>query len=432
VNSDGYADIVVGTQEDVGAWDAGSAYVFSGVNGSVLYALHSPNPEDYGWFGMSLACAGDISGDGVPDIIVSAPYEDGGARGNAGRVYIFSGEEGRLLNTLVSPNAETNGHFGYETVSAGDLNNDGYPEVIVGAEAEDGGAVDAGRAYVFSGNDGTLLYTLESPNPSYNGAFGVSVAVAGDVNGDGFADLIVGAGKEDGSETRAGRAYVFSGNGGGLHYTLESPNPERGGAFGGFVSGAGDVDADGYADVIVAASEEDGGAAESGRAYVFGGYRGDLLCTLESPYAERGGVFSRRAVSGVGDVDNDGYDDVIVGALEGVDPEDCGRAYVFTSAAILRGDRADGSMRLHWAGRTEAKEYWIYGAGNTTSFEPGISPPYEHRLAALPSGTTTWSTPASIEEPSENWTYMIVMVDASNSEIARSNRVRVGDFGGEE
>jgi hypothetical protein len=270
---------------------------------------------------------------------------------------------------------------------------------------------------------------MESPNPGNFGFFGCSVAVAGDVNSDGFADLAVGASQEDGDETRSGRVYVFNGNGGGLLYMLESANPERGGEFGGFVSGAGDVDADGYADVIVEANHEDGGAIESGRVYVFGGQGGELLATLESPNPERGGSFGRRAVSGVGDVDNDGYDDVIVGAIEGNDPEGCGRAYVFTSAAILWGDLVDGSLRFHWADNTVAKEYWVYGAGNNASFQPGISPPYEHRLAALPSGTTTWSTPASIEEPSENWTYLIVIVDSNSSEIARSNRVRVGDLG---
>jgi hypothetical protein len=427
VNSDGYADIVVGTDEDVGAYDAGSAYVFSGEDGGVLYALQSPNPEEYGYFGHSVSGVGDVNGDNVPDVIVSAPAEDGGARGG-GRVYLFSGDEGHLVKTFASPNAETGGHFGW-MVAAGDINNDGYPDIVVGAETEDGGDTDAGRVYVFSGNDGELLYTMESPNPGNFGFFGCSVAVAGDVNSDGFADLAVGARSEDGDETRSGRVYVFSGNDGALLYTLESPSPRHGGEFGGFVSGAGDVDADGYADVIVEANHEDGGAIESGRVYVFGGQSGELLATLESPNPERGGCFGRWAVSGVGDVDNDGYDDVIVGAIEGNDPEGCGRAYVFTSAAVLWGDRAAGSMRLHWAGNTDAKEYWVYGAGNDAFFEPGMVPPYEHRLAALPYGTTTWSSPTGTEDPLENWTYMIVMVDSDNSEIARSNRVRVGDLG---
>jgi hypothetical protein len=427
VNGDGHADIIVGTEEDGGAWDAGTAYVFSGKDGGLLHALHSPNPQIHGWFGQSVSGVGDVDGDSMPDVMVSAPYENGGGKG-PGRVHLFSGDEGLLLTTLVSPNAEANGRFSAST-GAGDVNNDGYPDVVVGAIFEDGGAVDAGRAYVFSGNDGGLLYTLESPNPEYGGGFGGSVAAAGDVNSDGFPDLAVGAGREDGGAVDAGRAYVFSGNGGTLLYTLESPNPEYSGSFGTFLSGAGDVDADGYEDIIVAASNEDGGALEAGRAYVFGGYGGDPLCTLESPNPERGGSFGRSAVSGVGDVDNDGYDDVIVGAPHEGDTKNCGRAYIFTSAMSLWGDLVDGSLRFHWAGNTEAKEYWVYGATSSTSFEPGISPPYEHRLAALPHGTTTWSSPTGMGDPLENWTYMIVMVDSNASEIARSNRVRSGDFG---
>ena len=426
VNSDGYADIVVGTEEDEGAWDAGSAYVFSGKDGGVLYALQSPNPREQGLFGCSISGIGDSNGDGIPDVMVSAVNEDGGARG-AGRVYIFSGDDGQLLNTLISPNAETGGHFGW-IVAAGDINNDGYAEIVVGARAEDGGAEDAGRTYVFGGNDGVLLYTLESPNPGYHGDFGGSGAVAGDVNGDGFLDLAVGAWDEDGGEPRSGRAYVFSGKDGTHLYTLESPSPERGGAFGNFLSGAGDVDADGYADVIVEANHEFGGATESGRVYVFGGNGGELLCTLESPYPERGGAFGRGSVLGVGDVDNDGYDDVVVGALEGDDPEGCGRVYIFTSAAILWSDQAEESLRFHWASNTEAKEYWVYGARNDTSFAPGLSPPYEHRLSSFPYGTTTWSSPTGTEDPSENWTYMIVMVDSNASEVARSNRIGGMDF----
>jgi len=325
--------------------DAGRAYIFSGADGSLLFTLVSPNEEAGGEFGISVSGAGDVNADGKADVIVGARLEDPGASpANAGRAYIFSGADGSLLFTLVSPNEKASGQFGVRVAGAGDVNGDGKADVIVGAQTENPGLSPsgAGRAYIFSGADGSVLFTLASPNEEISGSFGFWVSGAGDVNHDSKDDVIVSAIREDAGAIDAGRAYIFSGADGSVLFTLVSPNAEAGGQFGFTVSGAGDANMDGTPDVIVGARFEDPGASpnDAGRAYIFSGADGSLLFTLASPNQETGGVFGS-AVSGVGDVNGDGESDVIVGASfedPGASPINSGRAYIFSGAdgSVLR------------------------------------------------------------------------------------------------
>ncbi|MEL6615521.1 MAG: integrin alpha, partial [Bacteroidota bacterium] len=262
-----------------------------------LYELASPNEESSGTFGQAVSGVGDVDGDGRGDFVVGSLDDPGASPSSAGRAYVFSGATGALLHTLVSPNEESNGLFGSSVSGAGDVDSDGRDDIIVGAEFEDPGASPsaAGRAYVFSGATGALLFTLMSPNEEQSGLFGSSVSGAGDVDGDGRADIAVGARFEDpgASPGAAGRVYVFSSATGGVLYTLVSPNEETSGAFGGSVSRSEDVDGDGREDIVVGARSEDPGASPSGagRAYVFSGATGALLFTLASPNEELNGNF---------------------------------------------------------------------------------------------------------------------------------------------
>jgi hypothetical protein len=431
VNGDGHADVVVGADdEDGGAVGAGRAYVFSGQTGGPIRVLVSPDAQFIGHFGISVSGAGEVDGDGYADIVVGAHYEDGGDT-QAGRAYIFSGQTGGLHYPLESPYPEAYGHFGIAVSGAGDVNNDGHADVVVGACYEDGGASGAGRAYVFSGETGDTLYTLLSPNPELNGYFGISVSGAGDVNGDGFADVVVGTYHEDGGATDAGRAYVFSGQTGNVLYTLQSPSPESPGQFGLSVSGTGDVDGDGYADVVVGACWEDGGATEAGRTHVFSGRTGYHLATLVSPNPEYDGFFGY-SVSGAGDVNNDGQADVIVGAYnEDAEVTDDGRAYVFSvpPLMILSGSLIGGQFVLQWNPCAGAASYWVYGADNEAYFEPGLTSPYSYRQAVVAPPTTTWASANGVVVPDHNWTYLVVAVDAGQQEVTRSNPVGEFDFG---
>ncbi len=147
----------------------------------------------------------------------------------------------------------------------------GYSDVIVGALKYDNGQTDEGRAYVYLGKAGGLntspTWIVEGDQTGAQ--FGISVASAGDVNGDGYSDVIVGAPNYDNGQTDEGRAYVYLGKAGGLDtspaWTAEGN--QAGAAFGCSVTGAGDVNGDGFGDVIVGALYYDNGQTDEGRVY---------------------------------------------------------------------------------------------------------------------------------------------------------------------
>ena len=349
VNADGVPDVIVGASgEDPGSSPlrAGRAYIISGATGNVLDTLVSPNEIHLGQFGHSVAgIGGDVNADGVPDVIVGAFSESpGGSPIAAGRAYIISGATGNVLDTLVSPNEENNGSFGWSVAgTGGDVNADGVPDVIVGAIREDPGSSpsDAGRAYIISGATGNVLHTLQSPNERFRGVFGRSVAgTGGDVNADGVSDVIVGAHQESpgSSPSDAGRAYIISGATGNVLHTLQSPNEEFRGGFGWSVTGiGGDVNADGTPDVVVGAIYEGPGNSPfgAGRAYIISGATGNVLDTLVSPNEEGRGSFGFSVAGIGGDVNADAVPDVIVGARgedPGSSPLNAGRAYIINGA----------------------------------------------------------------------------------------------------
>jgi hypothetical protein len=328
VNQDGFHDVIVGASgEDPGDSPngAGRAYVFSGRDGSLLLELVSPNEAGVGEFGTDVSDLGDVNQDGIPDLLVGAEGESVG-----GRAYVLSGQDGSMLFAVVSPNAESSGQFGKSVAGADDVNLDGFADWIVGAEFEDPGnsPFNAGRAYVFSGRDGGLLHELVSPHEESSGGFGNSVDGAGDVNQDGAADLVVGARSEDGGQQDSGRAYVFSGVDGSVLLELVSPGPQELGRFGQSVAGADDVNQDGRPDVIVGTGEDDNDGRETGRVYVLSGHDGSLLLDLLSPNPNQLDVVAfGQSVAGAGDVDQDGWPDVLVASpseFEG------GRTYVFS------------------------------------------------------------------------------------------------------
>ncbi len=329
-DGDGWGDFVVGAPwEDVsGDFEAGRVYLFSGATGTLLHTLESPNAENRGFFGYSVAGVDDVDGDGRGDLLVGAYSEDAGTGVFSGRAYVFSGATGTLLYTLVSPNAESGGFFGLAVSGVPDVNGDGRGDLLVGAYKEDLGLfLQNGRAYLYSGATGDLLHILVSPNAAESSDFGTAVSGVADADGDGRGDLLVGAYNEntDGQPgySRQGRAYLYSGATGLLLHTLESPNPRRGGEFGWSVSGVLDADGDGRGDLLVGT-----GAAEQ-RVYLFSGATGALLHELVSP-DEEGRFYG--GVAGLPDVDGDGRGDLGVGAQDEYNHGvlNAGRAYVFS------------------------------------------------------------------------------------------------------
>ncbi|MCH9032072.1 MAG: FG-GAP repeat protein [candidate division Zixibacteria bacterium] len=345
VDNDGHADLIVGaSRNDGSANNAGRAYVFSGRTGELLYVFSGEGSSD--GFGVSVGGAGDVNDDNFDDIIIGA-YQNDGNGGNSGRAYVFSGADG---DTLYVYTGQGGGDvFGVSVDGVGDVNKDGYADFIIGAYLNDANGGNAGGAYVFSGFNGDTLYEFLGEQGGAH--FGISVAGAGDVNNDTYPDFIVGASKDDSGGTNSGKAFIFSGLDGSTLYVFGASGSvassnliqisnysiylNSGGAggdiFGVSVSGAGDVNADDYADIVVGASGNDISGPNAGIALVFSGLDGQELYRLTG---ESSGDAFGSAVSG-GDVNNDGAADLIVGAFENDGAGDnAGRVYVITPNQI--------------------------------------------------------------------------------------------------
>ena len=252
-------------------------------------------------FGSSVSGAGDVDGDGFADVIVGAVLDDNNGE-SSGSARVFSGVDGSVVYNLNGDSA--NDFFGNSVSGAGDVNGDGFDDLIVGAPGiffNDG--ANRGGARVLSGSDGSALFSFFGD--SANDFFGISVSGAGDVNGDGIADLVVGAAGDD----RSGSTRVLSGSDGSVLLAFDGNSISD--SFGEAVSGAGDVNGDGFDDLIVGGLDNDPNSPVSGTVRVISGSDGGTLYTFDGDSV---GDFFGDSVSGAGDVNNDGFDDLIVGA----------------------------------------------------------------------------------------------------------------------
>ncbi|MGX2042098.1 VCBS repeat-containing protein [Methylocaldum sp. MU1018] len=272
VNGDGIPDLLKSAylQDVGGSPHQGQAFVFSGADGSLLYTLDDPVPQAGAGFGVTVAGPGDVDGDGRPDILVGAPNQDSNGNTLQGQVFVFSGADGNLLHILNAPTPQANALFGESVAGAGDVDGDGRPDILVGAPGQDVDHIYQGRAFVFSGADGSLLLTLDDPTPQRSADFGWAVAGAGDVDGDGRPDILVGAADQTvGGNDSQGQAFVFSGADGSLLYTLDDPVPQAGAGFGVTVAGPGDVDGDGRPDTLVGAPRQTVDGMMTGQTVLF-------------------------------------------------------------------------------------------------------------------------------------------------------------------
>jgi hypothetical protein len=377
VNGDGYSDVIVGAPgfDAGGEPDEGRAFLYLGsASGlSLAPAWTAEGNQANAWFGWSVASAGDVNGDGYTDVVVGAPQFDAGEN-DEGRAFLYLGSASGLGPTPVwtAEANQANARFGATVASAGDVNGDGHSDVLVGANYFDDGEANEGRVFLYAGSasglGSTTLWTAEGNQ--VQAEFGMAVASAGDVNGDGFSDVVVGASYFDNGQTDEGCVFLYLGSASGPTptpaWTAESN--QAGALFGGTAASAGDVNGDGFSDLVVAAEEFDNGEANEGRAFLYLGSASSLpltpAWTVESNQA--GAQFGYGAAS-AGDVNGDGFSDVLVGAPFSTPSVTGGRASLFLGTATGLNPQpawnAESNLASSWFGVSAASAGDVNGDG---------------------------------------------------------------------
>jgi len=339
MNGDGLDDFAVGAylDESGGYHESGAVYLWYGGELPQDELLDEGAAElicypDQDRTGRSVAAAGDVDRDGLSDLLVSAltpAHGDHGAEVAAAFLWL-----GPVYNqqsvidadaVLLAGENEYEGLEGFHPVGAGDLNGDGYADILVGWSAAGGDDAYKGAAYVVQGPvSGTRqlrdVQDLWRGERGYDFG-GASAAGVGDVDRDGYDDLLVGAYGEDSAGTSAGAAYLLLGPATGDHSLGEAAarltGEQAGDMAGSAVSGAGDVNDDGHADLLVGAPAEGSNGACAGAAYVVLGPVSGSRDLAEADLRLRGAALGDQlgsSLAAVGDMDGDGHDDLLVGA----------------------------------------------------------------------------------------------------------------------
>ena len=303
MNGDGRADFVYSAPfADTNGLDKnGFVEVRSGLDGSVIHRFDGDRAGDE--YGYVVSGAGDVNADGTPDLVIGVLV---GASRFRGRAEVRSGLDGSVL--YMFQGVQSYDFFGLAADGVGDVNGDGYDDVAIGAPGRDNTGSATGELKVFSGRDGSVLWSADGV--ANNDQLGWFVSNTGDVDGDGYDDVVCGAPWADQvGKVDCGRAVVYSGLDGSTLYTFLGE--AAGDLCGWSARDAGDVDADGHADILVGMPRNDTGFADAGKAIVYSGATGLALATFTGANAGAQMGFS---VASAGDVDGDGYPDVVLGA----------------------------------------------------------------------------------------------------------------------
>jgi hypothetical protein len=430
VNGDGFDDLIVGAPFHPSGSGAGAAYVVFGaaggfgssialgtIDGNNGFQLDGKTVDDE--FGRAVSSAGDVNGDGFDDVIVGARYADPNGD-KSGAAYVVFGKAGGFdpslqVNDLDGDDGflikgeEAMGYAGISVSSAGDINADGIDDLIVGGHGTDANGINAGASYVVFGKNTGFAKTLLVADLDGNNGFkiagaagydlsGHSVSAAGDVNGDGIDDIIIGADLADFDDPSSGTSYVVFGSESGFGasliltaldgtngFRIDGENVLDGSGIS--VSDAGDVNADGFADIIIGAPGADPHGESSGAAYVLFGSGAGFAASINlldldgnDGFQLSGVALGDRAgisVAAAGDVNGDGFDDVIVGADRATtNGTKAGAAYVVFGAADgfpatieisdlngLDGFRIDGASAYDYAGISVSSAGDVNGDG---------------------------------------------------------------------
>lgn len=333
VNTDGVDDMVTSAPtNDEGGNNAGKIYVYSGLDGKLLWtALGIEN----GQLGMGVEYGGDINKDGIPDVVAGSPFVN--------KAFAYSGKDGSIIHTF---EGDSTGGFGLHLSGVDDINGDGYGDVLIGEPYQvfnspiNGDSIPhPGKVHLYSGKNGEELKVWEGEEN--DDAFGT--AVAGRVI-DGNTYLMVGA--PNAGLGNRGLTYIYKGIQEEASFILEADS--TGARFGGmFLSVVGDVNADGISDLYASDFSNNADGPGRGKAYIYSGKNGENLHTWTG---ETDGEGFGIGVSDCGDVNKDGYADVAVGSWQ------------FSEAAPSGGkvrlhSGRDGSLIRSWTCKTMGETF---------------------------------------------------------------------------
>ncbi len=421
INGDGMDDLLVGAPyADTAAAYAGATYLvfgtdqglpnplpLSSINGTNGIVINGESVFDFA--GASVSAAGDINGDSIDDLLIGAPSASP-VVGYSGATYVVFGSDQGLPSPLSLSDLDGDNGFlivgvnsydesGASVSGAGDINGDGIADLIIGAPY-----AGAGAAYVVFGSDQGLPHPLSLSGLDGNNGFridgvntgdslGISVSSAGDVNGDGLDDLIVGAILAGTTGDYAGASYVVFGNDQGFTSPLDVDDLDGSGGFaiiglnhedelGNSVSSAGDINGDGIDDLLVGAPQAGSGGSKAGASYVVFGSDQALPHPLSVSDLNGSNGFvingvsandkSGTAVASAGNFNNDGFADIIIGApLADPNGDDSGSGYViygkdaaWTSSLDLSSLDGDNGFVINGVGAGDTAGHSVSFAGD--------------------------------------------------------------------
>lgn len=328
VNGDGYADVLVGAF-GAGGEAAGEVLLFYGSRSGIGRepSWRFTCPVNGAEFGHQVEGVGDVNGDGFGDFIVGATYYSGpGSPRRTGGAFLFLGGKngpGSQPNWEMT-GEEPNSSTGFAVAAAGDVNGDGYADVLIGAwnQSNPGPDPTRGRVALYLGGAGGLArQPVWSPHgEQMDSSYGYTLHGIGDVNGDGFADVAVGAWGYEAEQARSGRVYVYYGSRNGPStdpdWTITATRANS--LLGNSVFGAGDVNGDGYDDLLIAANCISHPEENEGLALVVHGGPGGLESTAAWSFeANQPFFFLGHSVATAGDLNSDGFADIVVSAFNG-------------------------------------------------------------------------------------------------------------------